>query len=123
MCQMQRLFSLHLFVVWRGVDSNHRRSGTDRFTVCCRWPLGYPSGGACLFNCASPRLDFVAGGGIRTRDLLITNQVLYQLSYTGKVPNCLRKPATRLSRGGALYPRVARQVKEIWVQPRWRAIS
>ncbi len=39
-----------------------------------------------------PRLDFVAGGGIRTRDLLITNQVLYQLSYTGKVPNCLRKP-------------------------------
>jgi hypothetical protein len=32
-----------------------------------------------------PRVDSVAGGGIRTRDLLITNQVLYQLSYTGKV--------------------------------------
>ena len=29
-------------------------------------------------------IDFVAGGGNRTRDLLITNQVLYQLSYTGK---------------------------------------
>ena len=42
--------------------------------------------GFCIFSCASPRLDFVAGGGIRTRDLLITNQVLYQLSYTGKVP-------------------------------------
>lgn len=69
----------------------------------------------------------MAGAGIRTRDLLITNQVLYQLSYTGKVPNCLGKPATRLSRGGALYPRVPRQVKEIsnnaLDQPRWRAIS
>jgi hypothetical protein len=28
----------------------------------------------------------VAGGGIRTRDLLITNQLLYHLSYTGKRP-------------------------------------
>gem|GEM_PF-4172604 len=27
----------------------------------------------------------LAGGGTRTRDLLITNQLLYQLSYTGKV--------------------------------------
>ena len=65
--------------------------------------------------------DFVAGGGNRTRDLLITNQVLYHLSYTGKVPNCLgklpRKPATRLSRGGALYPRVPSQVKEIQPRP------
>ncbi len=69
----------------------------------------------------------MAGGGNRTRDLLITNQVLYQLSYTGKIPNCLRKPATRLSRGGALYPRRVWQVKEIpdgmTIQPRWRAIS
>ena len=40
-----------------------------------------------LFNCVLRLdLDFVAGAGIRTRDLLITNQVLYQLSYTGKVP-------------------------------------
>ena len=30
----------------------------------------------------------LAGGGIRTRDLLITNQVLYQLSYTGKAQTC-----------------------------------
>ena len=42
--------------------------------------------GFAIQLCASPRLDFVAGAGIRTRDLLITNQVLYQLSYTGKVP-------------------------------------
>ena len=45
-----------------------------------------PEGSAGHIQFSSPRLDFVAGGGIRTRDLLITNQVLYQLSYTGKVP-------------------------------------
>ena len=28
-------------------------------------------------------LEFGAGTRIRTRDLLITNQLLYQLSYTG----------------------------------------
>ncbi len=73
-------------LVWRGVDSNHRRSGTDRFTVCCRWPLGYPSE-----RNYSVVFAHLAGGGIRTRDLLITNQVLYQLSYTGKAPELLGK--------------------------------
>ena len=49
---------------WRRVDSNHR------FTVCPLWPLGNSS------------IFFGAGGRIRTPDLLITNQLLYRLSYT-----------------------------------------
>jgi hypothetical protein len=44
----------------------------------------------------------LAGGGIRTRDLLITNQVLYQLSYTGKAPELLGKPATPVTRAALL---------------------
>ena len=43
----------------------------NRFTVCPLWPLGNSS----ILNCG-------AGGRIRTPDLLITNQLLYQLSYT-----------------------------------------
>ena len=46
----------------------------SRFTVCPLWPLGN-----------SPILLSVLGAGRRTRtpDLLITNQLLYRLSYTG----------------------------------------
>ena len=45
----------------------------NRFTVCPLWPLGNsPIFGLC---CG-------AGGRIRTPDLLITNQLLYRLSYT-----------------------------------------
>ena len=49
----------------------------SRFTVCPLWPLGNSPG----FTCA---LKWKAGAGRRTRtpDLLITNQLLYQLSYT-----------------------------------------
>ena len=44
----------------------------NRFTVCPLWPLGN-----------SPILSLNgAGGRTRTPDLLITNQLLYQLSYT-----------------------------------------
>ena len=43
----------------------------NRFTVCPLWPLGN-----------SPILNCGAGGRTRTPDLLITNQLLYQLSYT-----------------------------------------
>ena len=45
----------------------------SRFTVCPLWPLG-----------KSPILMKFTGAGGRTRtpDLLITNQLLYQLSYT-----------------------------------------
>ena len=46
----------------------------SRFTVCPLWPLGYSS----VFNFEKGG----AGGRIRTPDLLITNQLLYQLSYT-----------------------------------------
>ena len=49
----------------------------NRFTVCPLWPLGNSS----VFT--SLRLEKTgAGGRIRTPDLLITNQLLYQLSYT-----------------------------------------
>ena len=41
----------------------------DRFTVCSLWPLGNSS-------------TIGAGERTRTPDLLITNQLLYQLSYT-----------------------------------------
>ena len=49
----------------------------SRFTVCPLWPLGN-----------SPRYEILfcldgAGRRTRTPDLLITNQLLYQLSYTG----------------------------------------
>ena len=47
----------------------------SRFTVCPLWPLGYSS----IFSWAE---EGGAGGRIRTPDLLITNQLLYQLSYT-----------------------------------------
>ncbi len=35
-----------------------------------------------------------AGDGTRTRNLLITNQLLYQLSYTGLVPPRGLEPRT-----------------------------
>ena len=50
----------------------------SRFTVCPLWPLGN-----------SPICNLSEGGaGRRTRtpDLLITNQLLYQLSYTSTTP-------------------------------------
>ena len=47
----------------------------SRFTVCPLWPLGNsPIFNSCLNG---------AGRRTRTPDLLITNQLLYQLSYTG----------------------------------------
>ena len=48
----------------------------NRFTVCPLWPLG----NSPICNSS------VGGAGRRTRtpDLLITNQLLYQLSYTSK---------------------------------------
>ena len=45
----------------------------SRFTVCPLWPLG----NSPKFSCSG------AGRRTRTPDLLITNQLLYQLSYTG----------------------------------------
>ena len=45
----------------------------SRFTVCPLWPLG---------KSPIPMKFTGAGGRTRTPDLLITNQLLYQLSYT-----------------------------------------
>lgn len=48
-----------------------------RFTVCSLWPLGNPTR---FFYCLNLN---GAGTKSRTRDLLITSQLLYQLSYAG----------------------------------------
>ncbi len=48
----------------------------NRFTVCPLWPLG----NSPIFTSAEIR--YGAGRRTRTPDLLITNQLLYQLSYT-----------------------------------------
>ena len=49
----------------------------SRFTVCPLWPLGNSPILVCFGG---------AGGRIRTPDLLITNQLLYRLSYTSVLP-------------------------------------
>ena len=49
-----------------------------RFTVCSLWPLG----NSPLFYFSALEARGGAGGRTRTPDLLITNQLLYQLSYT-----------------------------------------
>ena len=49
----------------------------SRFTVCPLWPLGNSPIFSFLFDLVG------AGRRTRTPDLLITNQLLYQLSYTG----------------------------------------
>src|SRR3990172_5977859 len=55
-----------------------------RFTVCSLWPLGNPSDS---FSSSSTRpARDGAGGGIRTRDLLLTRQLLYLLSYASPIP-------------------------------------
>ena len=56
----------------------------SRFTVCPLWPLGN-SPIFCSFGFWLKKRAGSDGAGRRTRtpDLLITNQLLYQLSYTG----------------------------------------
>ena len=49
----------------------------NRFTVCPLWPLGNSSISSWALS-----KGLGAGGRTRTPDLLITNQLLYQLSYT-----------------------------------------
>ena len=51
---------------------------SNRFTVCPLWPLG---NSPIQFSFLSVT-ENGAGGRTRTPDLLITNQLLYQLSYT-----------------------------------------
>ena len=52
----------------------------NRFTVCPLWPLGNSPTYKAYFSVGL----FGAGGRTRTPDLLITNQLLYQLSYTSE---------------------------------------
>ncbi len=49
------------------------KSKLNRFTVCPLWPLGY----------LPENINLKADERDRTFDLLITNQLLYQLSYIG----------------------------------------
>ena len=62
----------------------------NRFTVCPLWPLGNsPINYAILYKACPASLtgrtaQFGAGERTRTPDLLITNQLLYQLSYTSR---------------------------------------
>ena len=68
------------------------KATADRFTVCSLWPLGYPSiirsvldylHYIFLFedNSQRPVIFYGAGDGTWTRNLLITSQLLCQLSY------------------------------------------
>ena len=61
---------------WGMVDSNHRRRSQQIYSL------------SPLATREIPHIEFSEGGaGRRTRtpDLLITNQLLYQLSYTSKL--------------------------------------
>src|SRR5262249_33137592 len=53
----------------------------DRFTVCSLWPLGNPSMGRRPVPAKVPEGRVLAGEGTRTPNPLITNEMLYQLSY------------------------------------------
>ncbi len=56
---------------------------SNRFTVCPLWPLGNSPIRSLSWKTKAERLGKGgAGGRTRTPDLLITNQLLYQLSYT-----------------------------------------
>ena len=59
---------------WRWIRTTE--ACRNRFTVCPLWPLGNPS----IWNWLSPRAD----DRTRTDNLLITNQLLCQLSHIGK---------------------------------------
>ena len=59
---------------WGMVDSNHRRHCQQIYSL------------SPLATREIPHDEIGAGGRIRTPDLLITNQLLYQLSYTSISP-------------------------------------
>ena len=61
-----------LDIWWGMVDSNHRRHRQQIYSLS---PLATREIPHIIY-------EIGAGGRIRTPDLLITNQLLYQLSYT-----------------------------------------
>ena len=68
----RRLLIQSSFSWWEMVDSNHRRHRQQIYSLS---PLATREIPHILY-------EIGAGGRIRTPDLLITNQLLYQLSYT-----------------------------------------
>ena len=76
-------------MVGEGFEPSKALAG--RFTVCSRWPLGYPTDRAqsqAATNAHEPTDR--ADGENRTRNLLITNQLLCQLSYVSNQLFCAR---------------------------------
>ena len=73
----KRAADLRSFFWWGRVDSNHRRHCQQIYSL------------SPLATREHPRVRFTqrgAGGRTRTPDLLITNQLLYRLSYTSAIP-------------------------------------
>ena len=73
----KRTADLRSFFWWGRVDSNHRRHCQQIYSL------------SPLATREHPRVRFTqrgAGGRTRTPDLLITNQLLYRLSYTSAIP-------------------------------------
>ncbi len=73
-----RLLKFWHFVGEGGLEPPN--SSEDRFTVCCNCRYATPP-----FRCSQPESawEHRADEGTRTPDRLITNQLLYQLSYIG----------------------------------------
>ena len=71
-------FSWVSFFWWAEVDSNHRRQSRQIYSLL---PLAARESARNLYS-----LIGGAGDRNRTNNLLITNQLLCQLSYTSKVP-------------------------------------
>ena len=62
------------------MDSNHRRHCQQIYSLSPLATREFPHIHLCRLGAVG------AGGRTRTPDLLITNQLLYQLSYTSKLP-------------------------------------
>ena len=69
---------------WKGVDSDHRSRRQQIYSLP---PLATREHSHIKFYFGYKLFINGAGGRTRTPDLLITNQLLYQLSYTSK-PKC-----------------------------------
>ena len=72
----------HSRKVWAGVDSNHRSQRRQIYSLlplATREPVHITPPQKASYN--------GAGDGTRTRNLLITNQLLCQLSYTSEEPS------------------------------------
>ena len=68
---------------WGMVDSNHRRHCQQIYSLSPLATREFPH-----IRLLHEKL-YGAGRRTRTPDLLITNQLLYQLSYTSTIPACI----------------------------------